>query len=95
MEEEIKNIENKLNSDLSNYTQINLNDLKNFSHFKYARNLIVKSEKFESLLLCLLPGQGTVRHNHGDSDCMTIVLSGEIEHKNYYPDGSEVSGDVS
>lgn len=92
MEEEIKNIENKLNSDLSNYTQINLNDLKNFSHFKYARNLIVKSEKFESLLLCLLPGQGTVRHNHGDSDCMTIVLSGEIEHKNYYPDGSEVSG---
>lgn len=84
-------MEENLASDLNNYTQINLNDLKNFSHFKYARNLIVKSKNFESLLLCLLPGQGTVRHNHGNSDCMTMVLSGEITCRNYYPDGVETS----
>jgi uncharacterized NAD(P)/FAD-binding protein YdhS/uncharacterized RmlC-like cupin family protein len=84
-------MEENLANDLNNYTQINLNDLKNFSNFKYARNLIVKSKNFESLLLCLLPGQGTVRHNHGNSDCMTMVLSGEITCKNYYPDGAESS----
>jgi uncharacterized NAD(P)/FAD-binding protein YdhS/uncharacterized RmlC-like cupin family protein len=84
-------MEENLANDLNNYTQINLNDLKNFSHFKYARNLIVKSKNFESLLLCLLPGQGTVRHNHGNSDCMTMVLSGEITCRNYYPDGAETS----
>ncbi len=79
-------------SDFNKYTQINLSDLKNFSNFKYARNLVVKSKNFESLMLCLLPEQGTLRHNHGASDAMTIVLSGEIKYKNYYPDGSEVSG---
>ena len=84
-------MEENLANELNNYTQIKLNDLKNFSHFKYARNLIVKSKNFESLLLCLLPGQGTVRHNHGNSDCMTMVLSGEITCRNYYPDGAETS----
>jgi hypothetical protein len=49
-------------SDFNKYTQINLSDLKNFSNFKYARNLVVKSKNFESLMLCLLPEQGTLRH---------------------------------
>ena len=37
-------------SDFNKYTQINLSDLKNFSNFKYARNLVVKSKNFESLM---------------------------------------------
>ena len=71
---------------------LNIQDLKNFLGSQYARNLILKTDNIEILLLCLLPEQGTSRHNHGKSDGVTVILEGKLAYTNYYPDGSTESG---
>ncbi len=70
----------------------NIQELKNFLDNKYARNLILKTDNIEIILLCLMPGQNTPIHDHGKSDGVTIILEGKLSYTNYFPGGSKESG---
>jgi len=49
-----------------------------FSEPKYARNLIVRSEHAEMLLLCWKQGQRTPIHDHGGSIGVVLVCEGMV-----------------
>ena len=50
-----------------------------FSPHHYTRNLIVRTDRFELLVLCWEPGQITPIHDHAGSDGWVYCLQGEIE----------------
>ena len=79
---------------------LNIRDLKCFKENAYTRNLVVKSPNVEILVVCWKPGQGTVVHDHGKSDGVMMILTGEMTEVSFYPDGSSDSkiigpGDIS
>ncbi len=73
-------------------TAFNINALKSFLRENYARNLVFKTDNIEIILVCWLPGQGADVHGHGDSDAMTFILEGEMDHTTYYEDGTSSTG---
>ncbi len=70
-------------------SSLNLDLLKQFLESQYSRNLVFKTENIEIVLMCWLPGQKTVVHDHGNSDAITFVLDGEMSCITHYPDGSQ------
>ncbi len=70
-------------------SSLNLDLLKQFLDSQYSRNLVFKTENIEIVLMCWLPGQKTVVHDHGVSDAITFVLDGEMSCITYYPDGTQ------
>ena len=54
-----------------------------FTDDRYARNLVCKTEDFECLLLCWLPGQRSPIHDHGDSICAVYTVDGILCADNY------------
>jgi cysteine dioxygenase len=49
-----------------------------FDPQRYARNLIVRTQAFELLALCWLPGQQTIIHDHGGSVGAARVFRGNM-----------------
>ncbi len=49
-----------------------------FDPERYARNLIVRTQAFELLALCWLPGQQTIIHDHGGSVGAARVFKGTM-----------------
>ncbi len=47
-----------------------------FDPERYARNLILRTQAFELLALCWLPGQQTIIHDHGGSVGAARVFRG-------------------
>ncbi|MBX2861198.1 MAG: cysteine dioxygenase family protein [Vampirovibrio sp.] len=68
---------------------INVRDLTQFQENKYTRHLVLKTDNVEILLVCWSPDLATAVHEHGPSDGVIMVLEGELENTNYYPDGRE------
>ena len=54
-----------------------------FTDDRYARNLVCKTEDFECLVLCWLPGQRSPIHDHGDSICAVYTVDGILCADNY------------
>jgi len=65
-----------------------------FSHGHYTRNPIALGSAYQALVLCWLPGQESVIHDHKGSSCALRVLEGECTEVAYdwQPDGSLAEG---
>ena len=66
--------------------------VEKYCHFdpdQYARNQIVRTDKFELLALCWEPGQITPIHDHAGSDGWVHCLQGQIEEVRFrcFPSG--------
>jgi len=51
----------------------------------YTRNLVIRNERFEMLVLCWSRGQRSPIHNHAGQSCWMAVLDGEIQETLYAP----------
>lgn len=71
---------------------VHIEDLKQFHQAKYTRNLVLKTQNLEIILVCWMPGQESPVHDHGVSDAVHVVLEGEMSFTNIFPDGRRVSG---
>ena len=49
----------------------------------YTRNLVVRNEHFEMLVLCWSAGQASPIHNHAGQHCWMAVLDGEVEETQF------------
>ena len=54
-----------------------------FDPSRYTRNLVVRSDLFELLILCWSPGQRSPIHDHQGQRCWMAVLEGDIEEALY------------
>jgi len=72
-------------------SSLNLSLLKQFFEKQYSRNLVFKTENVEIVLMCWLPGQGTIKHGHGQSDAITFIIDGEMSCVTYNKDNSKTS----
>ena len=52
-----------------------------FNEARYARNTICENEHFELVLICWRPGQASAVHDHGKSNCLYLVVDGELEEE--------------
>ncbi len=57
-----------------------------FSDKTYTRNCIVRTEKYELILLCWDKGQITPIHCHGGEECWVYALQGDLEEYRYTED---------
>lgn len=71
---------------------VRIEDLKGFQEKDYARNLVLKTENVEIILVCWMPGQTSPMHGHGKTDGIVMVMEGEMFNTNLYPDGRRISG---
>jgi cysteine dioxygenase len=60
-----------------------------FSSEKYQRHLVVRRAHYEMLVMCWLPGQRSLIHDHHGSHCGVAVLAGEASELRFerLPDG--------
>lgn len=54
-----------------------------FSDVGYTRNLVVREERFELMLLCWSEGQESPIHNHEGQDCWMAVMEGRMEEQRF------------
>ncbi|MCH2267834.1 MAG: hypothetical protein DSY41_04565 [Candidatus Poseidoniales archaeon] len=60
-------------------TQVNLPALKEcigYADVGYQRNVIKRSEFYELVVICWIPGQETPIHDHVGSDCAFLIVDG-------------------
>src|SRR5690242_14990561 len=61
-------------------------EIEQYIHYtpdRYARNLVCKTQDFECLVLCWLPGQRSPIHDHGHSICAVYTVDGTLCADNY------------
>jgi len=72
---------------LSEYTATQ-DDWRRYAMFHpgmYTRNLVVRNENFEMLILCWSENQSSPIHNHAGQNCWMAVLEGSIEEAQFWP----------
>ena len=47
----------------------------------YARNRVMLNDFMELVVICWLPGQSSAVHDHGKSNCLYLVLDGEMQEE--------------
>ncbi len=81
--------------DLSEYPKIlksmeipasNFDAYKTWNDEEYTRNCIIRSTKFELLLLCWNEGQKTPIHGHDGQQCWVYQVDGEVKEIRYQKD---------
>ena len=55
----------------------------------YTRNCIVRTERYELILLCWEPTHETPIHCHGGEECWVKMLQGTIEEKRFLDNGDD------
>ncbi|WGK65203.1 cysteine dioxygenase [Croceiramulus getboli] len=71
---------------LANEMILPLNDLKPFLFWhseRYTRNCIVRTSRYELMVLCWEKGQETPIHCHGGQECWVHMVQGKLEEKRY------------
>jgi cysteine dioxygenase len=74
-------------------TPIAADDVCNYRRFResvYGRNRVFRTEVLEMLVLCWLPGQCTVIHDHDGSFGVVRVLEGELSETLYKQDADGI-----
>lgn len=56
----------------------------------YSRNLVIRTDKFEVLVLCWKAGQKSKIHNHADSNCVFKVVEGDLTDTHFVQKGGQV-----
>lgn len=99
MEEHINNIEelgaiitNKLNEGaslcnlrylLENYNGTDWTSYMKFSDSKYVRNIVLRNETIDIVIVCWEIHQGCGIHDHPDNGCLMRIMSGQLTEKVY------------
>ncbi len=68
---------------------IPLSDYAPYMHWSedcYTRNCIVRTDKYELILLCWEAGQETPVHCHGGEECWVKVLEGAVQEFRHFKD---------
>ena len=80
-----------------NHYSIHFSDWKKYALFSpthYTRNLVEMSDFVEFIVLCWNPQQESRVHDHDGSDCLMVVLQGEVVEKRFtITDETEVVGE--
>ncbi|XP_053214274.1 cysteine dioxygenase type 1-like [Panonychus citri] len=82
---------------MSSY-QSNPKEWRKYAHFdrhRYTRNLVdTGNGKYNLILLCWSPGQGSSIHDHANSHCFMKIMSGSlVETQFQWPEDKEVTSD--
>lgn len=75
---------------LANDMELDVQDLARYATWsadRYTRNCIVRTEKYELILLCWEAGQETSIHCHGGEECWVYGAHGSLEEVHYSTDG--------
>ena len=59
-----------------------------FDEAQYTRNLVIREERYELMILCWGVGQESPIHNHEGQDCWMAVLDGAVEELRYRMPGA-------
>ncbi|MBA5762959.1 cysteine dioxygenase family protein [Vibrio sp. 404] len=81
-----------IKSHLSN-TDIGASDVADYVRFEnggYSRNRVIKTDRFEVLVLCWKPEQKSKIHNHAGSVCAFKVIKGALKNTNFVQEGGKV-----
>lgn len=60
-----------------------------YSDMHYKRNHISKNDDLEFILICWLPNQGSIIHDHPDNGCLVKVIQGVLKEDIYVSDNNE------
>ena len=55
----------------------------------YSRNMVMKNNLLEIVVLCWKPGQGCMPHDHPDNGCLLTVVKGKLKENTYLYDGDK------
>lgn len=55
---------------------LELGEHRRFHPECYARNVVLRNEHVELAVICWLPGQASAVHDHGNSNCLYLVVEG-------------------
>jgi len=69
-------------------------ELAFWSKQAYTRNCVVKTDKYELILLCWEPGQVTPIHNHNNQECWVYTVEGELEEDLFEMDDQGLPGKI-
>ncbi len=47
----------------------------------YARNTVLLNDHIELVVICWLPGQASAVHDHGRSNCLYLIVEGEMQEE--------------
>ena len=74
---------------ISNFLEIPTKEFTPYLHFSkeyYTRNCIVKTDRYELILICWEKDQDTPIHSHGDQECWVFHVQGELQEVRYEND---------
>ncbi|MHC4549576.1 MAG: cysteine dioxygenase [Planctomycetota bacterium] len=57
---------------------VDLGDHRLFRKECYARNTVLVNEHVELAVICWLPGQSSAVHDHGRSNCLYLIVEGDM-----------------
>jgi cysteine dioxygenase len=63
--------------------KMDLGPYRGFQDGGYARNTVELNENFELVVICWKPGQASAIHDHGKSNCLYLVVEGDMTEELY------------
>lgn len=72
--------------------QLELGEFRGFDTCRYARNTVELNDAYELVVICWLPGQLSTIHDHGRSNCLYLVVEGEMTEE-LYGDADTIDGE--
>lgn len=72
--------------DIMKNTRFSCVDFSSYIQFQkngYTKNSIIRTDKFELILICWMNGQQSAIHDHGDSECIMVCLNGKLSENRY------------
>jgi cysteine dioxygenase len=74
---------------ISKFLDIPAKEFESYMHFSnncYTRNCIVKTDRYELILICWEKDQDTPIHSHGNQECWVFHVQGKIKEIRYEKD---------
>ncbi len=60
---------------------LDLGEYRKFSATRYARNSVLLNDRIELVVICWRSGQTTAIHDHGESNCLYLVVEGTMKEE--------------
>ena len=64
--------------------KLELREYRRFTEERYARNTVLLNEHVELVVICWLPGQASAIHDHGRSNCLYLVVEGDMREEIFH-----------
>lgn len=63
--------------------RLDLGEFRCFDVERYARNTVELNDAYELVVICWLPCQLSTIHDHGESNCLYLVVEGDMVEEQY------------